>query len=204
MSTFTASIERWGELLRALTNARPGSPDFQPTLQSFAVELEAWLRATHPFAAAAAGADPTGRMAELLNDWSRLQSQLAGHWSTVARAATEKFSAQVGTLAADGGLGDPRKVFARWIDCAEEAYAETAHSEAFARLVADVTNTAVALQLEGRRLVEERSRAAGMPTRHELDLLTQRIEHLERELQARTTTKPRRSGKPRAKGKRRQ
>lgn len=141
-----------------------------------------------------------GRMAGLLNDWVRLQSQLAGHWSTVARAATEKFAAQVAILAGDGGLGDPRTVFARWIDCAEEAYAQTAHSEAFARLVADVTNTAAALQLEGRRIVQECSRAAGIPSRSEIDALTQRIEQLEREVRRRA--KPRRSGKPRAKGKR--
>lgn len=215
MSTFTASIERWEALLRALTHTLPGSPDFQQTFQSlsagFAAELEAWLRAAHPFArpldmpahfttAAAAGTGAMGRMAGLLNDWVRLQSQLAGHWSTVARAASEKFAAQVSILAVDGGLSDPRTVFARWIDCAEEAYAETAHSDAFARLVADVTNTAVALQLEGRRIVQECSRAAGIPSRSEIDALTQRIEQLEREVRRRA--KPQRSGKPRAKGKR--
>ena len=227
MSAFTAGIERWGALLQALTNARPGAPDFQTTLQSlsagFAAELEAWLRAAHPFAGrfelpthfttatAAAGTAAMGRMAELLTDWGRLQSQLAGHWSTVARAATEKFAAQVGTLAPGGGLGDPRRVFARWIDCAEEAYAETAHSEAFARLVAEATNTASALQVEGRRIVQECSRAAGMPTRQEIDALTQRIEQLERELQRQAKPrqakprqpKPRPSSRPRAKAKRR-
>jgi hypothetical protein len=213
MSAFTASIERWGELLRDLTNARPGSPDFQQAFQSlstgFAAELEAWLRAAHPFTgtpldmpahstttATAVGTGAMGRMAGLLNDWVRLQSQLAGHWSTVARAAAKKFAAQM-----HEGLSDPRDVFARWIDCAEEAYAETAHSEAFARLVADLTNTAAALQLEGRRTVQEYSRAAGIPTRHEIDRLTQRIEFLEREVQRQA--KPRRSSRPRAKGKRR-
>lgn len=136
-----------------------------------------------------------GRMAGLLNDWVRLQSQLAGHWSTVARAATGKFAPLVGGLAGEEGLSDPRKVFARWIDCAEEAYAETAHSEAFARLVADMTNTAVALQLEGRRIAQECSRAAGIPTRQEIDVLTQRIEQLEREVQRHA--QPQRQAKPR-------
>jgi truncated hemoglobin YjbI len=224
MSTFTASIARWGELLQALTNARPGSPDFQQAFQSlntgFAAELEAWLRAAHPFtgtplevpahsttAAAAAATGAVGRMAGLLNDWARLQSQLAGHWSTVSRSAAEKFAAQMRILAVGEGLSDPRNVFARWIDCAEEAYAETAHSEAFARLVADLTNTAAALQLEGRRAVQECSRAPGTPTRHEIDVLTQRIEQLEREVRRQAKSprqaKSRRSGRPRAKGKRR-
>jgi truncated hemoglobin YjbI len=222
-SAFAGALERWAALLQTVINARPGSPDLQQTLRSqcagFTAELEAWLRTAHPFArphfgvpgqSATTGAAPNmggpfmpemRQLSDLLGKWAQLQSQLTGHWSTVARAATEKFVAQVALLAGDGGLSDPRKLFARWIDCAEEAYAETAHSEAFGLLVADVVNTAVALQLEVRRCAQEWTRAADIPTRQEIDALTHRIALLER--QVHRQAKPRSSSKPRGKGKRR-
>jgi hypothetical protein len=224
MSASADGIERWARLLRAFGNVRPGSPDFQRALHSlgadFATGLAEWLRAEHPLAAfafnmpappstAAAGAGVAGscisdmrRMTDLVGRWINLQSQLAGHWSNVAQATTEKFVTQWGLPADDGGLSEPRKLFARWIDCAEEAYAETAHSDGFARLVGDLINTSMALELERRRCVTAPSRAADIPTRHEIDAIVARIEQLERR-RRRPAKKKKRSGKSRNAGKRR-
>jgi class III poly(R)-hydroxyalkanoic acid synthase PhaE subunit len=201
MSAFAAGVERWATLMQRLARTPPGSPEFQQALLSlqsdFAAQLDAWLRTSHPFtglqfsplmppfgstgvaAAGRAHGPDAARMASLLNQWVHLQSQLAGHWSTVGRAAAEKFGMQLGKLTGGGPFTDLRKLYDLWIDCAEEAYAETAHSEAFARSVADLINTAVSLQLEGRQHLEQWARAAGLPTREEVDALRERIEQLE-------------------------
>ena len=199
MSDFAAGMERWAALMQALARSPPGSPEFQKVLLSLredlAAQLDAWLRASHPFTgfqfgpptppSASTGSAGSGlafgsgaaRIADLLNKWVHLQSQLAAYWSTIGRAAAGKFAARVGSL--DGPLTDLRKLYDLWIDCAEEAYAETAHSEAFAHTVAEAINTAVAFQLEGHKSMQQWARALGLPTREEIDALTQRIDQLE-------------------------
>jgi polyhydroxyalkanoate synthase subunit PhaE len=199
MSDFAAGMERWAALMQALARSPPGSPEFQQVLLSLredlAAQLDAWLRASHPFTgfqfgpptppSASTGSAGTGfafgpgaaRIADLLNKWVHLQSQFAAYWSTIGRAAAGKFAARVGSV--DGPLTDLRKLYDLWIDCAEEAYAETAHSDGFAHTVAEAINTAVAFQLEGRQSMQQWARAVGLPTREEIDALTRRIEQLE-------------------------
>ncbi len=184
MNAFAADMQRWVDLLTKLTHTDPASPAFHPMLQSlresFASQLEVWLRSMHPFAAYFAvppqpstqfaphgdGVGPradSSRAASLLSDWIRLQSQLAVHWTTIARTAAETFMARTCELTASGKLPDAQKLFAVWIDCAEEAYSRTAHSQTFARLVSDFINTAVAIQLQGRRVRTRPKKIRGKP-----------------------------------------
>jgi len=223
VSAFAAGMERWLTLMQQLARTPPGSPEFQRTLLSLredlAAQLETWLRMSHPFTGlqfgppmppfASTGSAMTGhahgpggaRMAGLLNQWIHLQSQLAAHWSTIGRAAGEKFGMQLGRLTVSGPFTDLRKLYDLWIDCAEEAYSETAHSEGFARSVSEAINTAVALQLEGRKHLQQWAHTAGLPTREEIDALTQRIDQLEQ--RRRRSSRPGVSRKRRTKGKRR-
>src|SRR5262249_42959971 len=140
-------------------------------------------------------------MAGLLNKWVHLQSQFAAHWGTIGRAAAEKFGAQLGPLTVNGQPTDLRRTYDLWIDCAEAAYAETAHSETFARSVAEAINTAVALQVEGGQYLRQWARTVGLPTREEVDALTHRIDQLEQA--RRRASKPKASRKTRYKGKKR-
>jgi polyhydroxyalkanoate synthase subunit PhaE len=229
MSAFATGMEHWATLMQALARTPPGSAEFQKTLLSMrdelATQMEAWLRSSHPFtglrfgppmqASAFTGLDGIGgafgpaaqRMTGLLSKWVHLQSKFAAHWSTIGRAAAEKFGAQPGTLTVSGQPTDLRKVYDLWIDCAEAAYAETAHSEPFARAVAEAINTAVALQVEGRQYLQQWTRTAGLPTREEVDALKHRIDQLERAGHRRprekTSRKKKASRKTRRKGTRR-
>jgi hypothetical protein len=216
MSAFAAGLERWAMAMQALARTPPGSPDFQQAMLSLqsdlATQLEAWLRTSHPLtglcsgppmapfgSASSATVGGAARIASLLNQWVGLQGQLAGHWSTVGRAAAEKFAMRLGNPTVSGPFTDLRKLYDLYIDCAEEAYAETAHSEGFARSTADLINTAVALQLEGRQYLQQSARAAGLPTREEVDALRRRIDQLEqlrrRRLRPKSSRKNRRKRK---------
>ena len=230
-----AGVERWATLMQGLTRSPPGSAEFQQILLSMrdelAAQMEAWLRTSHPFTGlqfgapvppiASTGLDGIGgafgagaqRMTGLLSKWVHLQGQFAAHWSTIGRAAAEKFRAQLGTLTVSAQPIDLRKTYGVWIDCAEAAYAETAHSEAFARSVAEVINTTAALQAEGGQYLQQWTRAAGLPTHEEVDALKHRIEQLERagnrtpraktSRKTKIPQKKKASRKPQHKGKRR-
>jgi hypothetical protein len=202
MSAFATGVERWVTLVQALGRTAPGSDEFQQTLRSMrdelAAQMEGWLRTSHPFTgfqfsppippSASTGSDGidhafgagAARMAGLLNKWVHLQSQFAVHWSAIGRVAAEKFGEQLGRLALNGQPTDLRKIYDLWIDCAEAAHAETAHSEAFAHSAAEVINTAAALRMEGGQYLQQWTRTAGLPTREEVDALTHRIDQLER------------------------
>jgi len=219
MSAFVAGMERWAALMQAFARTPPGSPEFQKTLLSLqeglAAQLDAWLRTSHPFTGLqfgppvtpAGSADPArafgpdaARIACLLGQWVQLQGQFAAHWDTIGRAAAGKFGAQLARPAS--GAPDLRKLYDLWIDCAEEAYAQTAHSDAFARSVAELVNTALSLQIEGRKYLQQWARAVGVPTREEIDALTDRINELESRARGTARATPSRKRQPRVKGKR--
>ena len=224
MSAFVADMQRWAALMQALAGTPPGSPEFQQTLlsirENLAAQMEAWLRTSHPFNGGLSGPpvppppfsspgrtngmlepDVSG-IAGLLYKWLQLQSQFTAHWSVIGRAAVERFATQVGPSAAGGQLTDLRKLYDLWIDCAEEAYAQVAHSDAFARSVSEAINATVGLHTQGERQLQLWARAAGLATREEIDALARRIDEFEQSGRRRSP-KPKVSRKRRSKAKRR-
>jgi polyhydroxyalkanoate synthase subunit PhaE len=62
-----------------------------------------------------------------------------------------------------------RKLYDSWIDCAEQAYAATVHTEDFCRAQAELINVATSLLLEQRRQVESLAPMFGVVTCSEVD-----------------------------------
>jgi len=115
------------------------------------------------------------RVAGLLQRWSQLQAQLAMHWSTVARNAGERFIARAANPAAAVDLTAIRKLYDGWIECAEQAYAATVHTDDFCRTQAELVNITTALLLEQRQQVERFAPMFGLATRSEVDALRQQV-----------------------------
>ncbi len=72
----------------------------------------------------------------------------------------------------------PAAVYDAWIDRAEEAYARVAHSEAFARLLADICNTLSAFKIERGKMLEAFARHMDWPSRAEVDSLHRQVRTL--------------------------
>ncbi len=126
---------------------------------------------------------------ELWGRLAQLQTQLATYWSEIANTAAQRFVARVGSAA--GAPATPEqamKLYELWVNCAEEAYAATVHKEEFARLQAELANTAAALLVEQRRHAETLVRAFGLPTRNEVDALYGQVKDLRRQLAELTGT----------------
>ena len=72
-------------------------------------------------------------------------------------------------------LGSPAALYDAWIDCAEEAFSRAAHTERFARLLADLCNLLSAFKVERGKLLEALARHLDWPSRAEVDSLHRQV-----------------------------
>jgi len=72
----------------------------------------------------------------------------------------------------------PADLYDAWIDCAEGAYAQAAHSDAFARLLAELCNISSAFKVERGKLMEQIARHLDLPSRAEVDTLHRQVRAL--------------------------
>src|SRR3979411_3003475 len=174
-AVFTAALERFGQLLRAILIEFPTSAgaliNDESVGRRLAVEFERWLRGSactsprwqnlqvaqafvqppsqfgQPFNLGCAlkldAAPPpiaqnhfvqtSQRVSGLIARWSQLHSQLAMHWNVIARTAGERFIARARSSSTAFDLTTIRKLYDSWIECAEQAYAATVHTDDFCR-----------------------------------------------------------------------
>jgi hypothetical protein len=197
-----AEFDRWLQDPAAMPpwwqNLQMASPFAQPPSQSgrlFDLPFGLNVDAAAPLIAQNDFTQTCQRVSGLMKRWSQLQAQLAMHWSTVARNAGERFIARVAHSASTLDLTAIRKLYDGWIECAEQAYAATVHTEDFCRTQAELVNISTALLLEQRQQVERVAPMFGLATRSELDALRQQVrrhQHEPRPSAGRSASKRRR------------
>ena len=89
----------------------------------------------------------------------------------------------------------PADLYDAWIDCAEGAYHQAAHSDSFARLLADLCNISGAIKVERGKLTEQLARHLDLPSRAEVDSLHRQVRVLTAALHARAARTPRKRAK---------
>jgi hypothetical protein len=91
----------------------------------------------------------------------------------------------------------PAGLYDTWIDCAEATYAQAAHSDSFARLLAELCNISSAFKVERGKLTEQIARHLDLPSRAEVDTLHRQVRALKDEMRAAAAVprKPRKRGK---------
>ncbi len=72
----------------------------------------------------------------------------------------------------------PAALYESWIDSAETAYAQAAHSEKFARTLAELCNLLSSFKVERGKLVEAFARQMDLPSRAEVDSLHRQVREL--------------------------
>src|SRR3984885_8133874 len=78
----------------------------------------------------------------------------------------------------------PADLYDAWIDCAEGTYAQAAHSERFARLLAELCNISSAFKVERGKLTEQLARHLDLPSRAEVDTLHRQVRALNEAVRA--------------------
>jgi polyhydroxyalkanoate synthase subunit PhaE len=115
------------------------------------------------------------------------QRRLQRLWSDTLREAASAFVARLG--AAQSAPLAPEtlhRLYDSWIDCAEESYACTAHSEAFCDALADYVNASSHWRRESSAGAEFWSKLLDLPTRNEINTLAQRLRALEERVRMQT------------------
>ncbi|MGC1523975.1 MAG: poly(R)-hydroxyalkanoic acid synthase subunit PhaE, partial [Steroidobacteraceae bacterium] len=173
----------WAAGFGAAAGIGPGSSTDSPALGPNREQQQRWQRT----------AEAWGRM----NDAQRRLQRL---WSDALREAAGAFAAKSGQLqGASLGKDSLKKLYDTWIECAEEAYARTAHGEAFREALAEFVNAGSEWRKEMRTSVEHWSKQFDLPTRSEINSLNARLKALEMQLRA-ARPKPRTAAvKPKSK-----
>ena len=127
--------------------------------------------------------------------WQRIddaQRRLQRLWSDALRDAAVAFAARLGRPQPPEVSAEAlHNLYDTWIDCAEEAYARTAHSDAFCNALAEFVNASSQWRRELQASIEQWAKLLDLPTRSEINTLTQRLRSVEQQLRA-----PRNGRKP--------
>jgi class III poly(R)-hydroxyalkanoic acid synthase PhaE subunit len=113
------------------------------------------------------------RMLDLTGQFQRRYAEFLQHSADIGQSAfqaTQRRAAKDDTL-----LASPAAIYDAWIDCAEEAYAQDAHGEPFARLLADLCNILSEFKIERGKLLEALARQFDWPSRAEVDSLHRQV-----------------------------
>jgi class III poly(R)-hydroxyalkanoic acid synthase PhaE subunit len=125
------------------------------------------------------------RMADAWRRAEEAQRRLQRLWSDALREAATAFAARLGAPQPTAVSAEElRKLYDTWIDCAEDAYAGAAHSDAFGSALADCLNASCEWRRELQANIEHWAKMLDLPTRSEVNTLTQRLIALEKQLRA--------------------
>jgi class III poly(R)-hydroxyalkanoic acid synthase PhaE subunit len=127
------------------------------------------------------------RAAQAWRGMVEAQRRLQRLWLDTLREAASAFVARLGAAQSAPLTPDTlNRLYDSWIDCAEESYAHTAHSEAFCDALADYVNASSQWRRESNAGAEYWAKLLDMPTRNEINTLAQRLRALEERVQAQT------------------
>jgi hypothetical protein len=131
------------------------------------------------------------RSAEAWKNLMEAQGRLQRLWSDTLREAATAFCSRPQPAPGEALTQEAiDRLYDRWIDCAEEAYARTAHSDAFCDALAAYVNAGSLWRRESAADVEEWAKLLDLPTRSEINALTLRLRELEARLAAMATPTP--------------
>ena len=113
------------------------------------------------------------RLVELSRQFQQRYTEFAQQNATVMQDAFHVMQKRV-----DLPPKSPAELYDAWIDCAEDAYHQAAHSDSFARLLADLCNISSAMKVERGKLTEQLARHLDLPSRAEVDSLHRQVRAL--------------------------
>ena len=180
------------QLPRNLSGAAGGSnlpPMFAMNSPALGASREAQLRAQ--------------RMAAAWRRIEEAQRHLQHIGADAVREAAATFANRLGASPASApSAAVLHQLYGSWIDCAEDAYSRAAHGEAFCAALADYVNASSEWRKELQASVEHSAKLLDLPTRSEINTLTQRLIAVEHELRALKESAPAKTATALGKGRR--
>jgi class III poly(R)-hydroxyalkanoic acid synthase PhaE subunit len=123
------------------------------------------------------------RLQRLFTDYFEQHGALAMLWNEVIADALRRLGETMAARFQKNELPQtPRQLYDLWVECAEAAYANMAHSPRYAKAQAELGNTVAKMRIEQRALIESVSRELDLPTRSELNTVHRRLKDMKAEL----------------------
>src|SRR3984885_3601737 len=126
--------------------------------------------------------ETAARLLELSKQFQQRFGEFAQQNATVMQDAFQVMKKRLD--AAPPALSSTTELYDAWIDCAEGTYAQAAHSERFARLLAELCNISSAFKVERGKLTEQIARHLDLPSRAEVDTLHRQVRALNEAVRA--------------------
>ncbi|TVP90389.1 MAG: class III poly(R)-hydroxyalkanoic acid synthase subunit PhaE [Thioalkalivibrio sp.] len=115
-------------------------------------------------------------LGRLMLDYEKAMGEYQAGFANLGQRSLESFQKRMQTAAEEGKtINSVREVFNIWVDACEEAYAEYAMSEDYARRYGRMVNALMAVKKQGARLVDEWLEAMNIPTASEIATLQRRL-----------------------------
>ena len=108
---------------------------------------------------------------ELRAVWTKVQSDALGMVETLIRERKQT-----------PGINNYRELYDLWVECGEKVFAEVAHSEAYAKLQAQVGNAFIRLRAKQQAVIERGLKYFDLPTRSELNTVHKQMRELRERL----------------------
>jgi class III poly(R)-hydroxyalkanoic acid synthase PhaE subunit len=107
-----------------------------------------------------------------------LEQELRAVWTKVQSDALSLVEQMIRERKAAPGINNYRELYDLWVDCGEKIFAQVAHSEAYAKLQAQVGNAAIRLRAKQQAVIERGLKYFDLPTRAELNTVHKQMREL--------------------------
>jgi class III poly(R)-hydroxyalkanoic acid synthase PhaE subunit len=185
-----AGLSGYGDWMRSMTSGDGPAPAFAAGLPPFgqgpgkAADFDEWARVAKEMLSLPAFGLTREQQEEqqaLLKAWIEYAEHYQ-RYQALLQGVHERANAALREQGPAAGEESMRSIYDRWVNLAEESYAEAALSEEFREVYASLVNAQMRLKLLQQRQVERAAVQAGMPTRKEVDSLGERLQAARREL----------------------
>jgi class III poly(R)-hydroxyalkanoic acid synthase PhaE subunit len=160
----------------------------QSYLQAWGGMASAGEGASRQFADLLARMPPLGLAREQTETWRELlaaqaecqalEQELRGVWTKVQSDALSLLERMIRERKPEQGINNYRELYDLWVECGEKVYAQVAHSEAYAKLQAQVGNAAIKLRAKQQAVIERGLKYFDLPTRAELNTVHKQMREL--------------------------
>jgi class III poly(R)-hydroxyalkanoic acid synthase PhaE subunit len=120
--------------------------------------------------------ESAARLLDLLKQFQQRYTEFAQQNTAIVQDAFQVLKKRLED--STPALKSPAELYDVWIDCAEGTYQQAAHSDTFARLLAELCNISSAIKLERGKLTEQIARHLDLPSRSEVDTLHRQVREL--------------------------
>jgi class III poly(R)-hydroxyalkanoic acid synthase PhaE subunit len=107
-----------------------------------------------------------------------LEQELRAVWTQVQTDALGLLEQMLRERKPAAGINNYRELYDLWVECGEKVFAQVAHSEAYAKLQAQLGNAAIRLRAKQQAVIDRGLKHFDLPTRAELNTVHKQMREL--------------------------